>query len=134
MAENINTNLENNENNEIIILDDVLQAIAAHTTKETNGVSLITSFTEGIMEKIVKKSSNKAVKVENDDKFISLEVHIAVEYGIKIPEICAVLQANIKKDIEVMTDLTVNKVDIYVDSIIFNENEKQAQEDTNSDK
>ena len=124
MSENINTN---SENNEIIILDEVLQTIAAHTVKEMDGISIITSFTEGIMEKIVKKSSNKAVKVETEDKIVSLEIHIAVNYGIKIPDICALLQTNIKKDIEEITDLTVRKVDVYVDSIIVNENETKAE-------
>jgi len=134
MTTNNNNNIENEEMNEIIILDEVLQTIAAHTAKETKGITLISSCTEGIMEKLVKKSTNKAVRVTTDDKNVSIEIHVAVEHGIKIPEICVVLQTNIKRDIEEVTDLTVKKVDVYVDSITIKENEKSSQDQKNTEK
>ena len=120
---------ENEAMNEIIIVDDVLQTIAAHSVKEMDGVSLISSFTEGIMEKIVKKSTNKAVRVDMQDKNVSLEVHIAIEHGLKITDVCSVLQANIKKDIEEVTDLIVESVNIFVDNLTIKE-----PENVNTDK
>lgn len=118
-----NVTSENESMNEIIIVDDVLQAIAAHSVKELDGVALISSFTEGIMEKIVKKSTNKAVRVEMQDKNVSLEVHISIENGLKITDVCSVLQANIKRDIEEVTDLTVDSVNIFVDNLTIKEPE-----------
>ena len=114
---------ENETINEIIIVDDVLQSIAAHSVKETEGVALISSFTDGIMEKIVKKSTNKAIRVEIQDKNVSLEVHISIEHGLKITDVCSVLQANIKKDIEEVTDLNVETVNIFVDNLTIKEND-----------
>lgn len=133
MTNKNNVAVENEEMNEIIIYDDVLQTIAAHSVKELKGVALASSFTEGIMEKIVKKSSNKAVRVDIQEKNVTLEVHISVEYGIKIPDICASLQSVIKKDIEEVTDLTVEKVNIFVDNITIEEKDNTNTEKNNSD-
>ncbi len=122
---------ENEKMNEIIILDDVLQSIAAHSVKELDGVALISSFADGIMEKIVKKSANKAVRVEMNDKNVSLDVHISIEHGLKIIDVCSVLQANIKKDIEEVTDLVVETVNIFVDNLTIKENETAPKPEKN---
>lgn len=122
------TPTENKSVNEINICDEVLQSIAARTVKETEGVSLSTTIAEGIVEKIVKKSANKGVKIDSKDKAVTIDVHISVEYGLKIQDICRKLQADIKNDIETVTDLTVESVNIYVDNITI------KTEDTDNDK
>lgn len=129
-----NTVIENEVLNEVNIFDEVLQSIAAHSVKELKGVSLSTSLAEGIMEKIVKKSSApKAVKVDMKDKNVSLDVHISVEHGLKIQDVCAALQADIKKDIESVTDLTIDKVNIFVDNITIETEEKKPAIQNNTE-
>jgi len=100
------------------ISDDVLQTIAAMAVSEVNGVSLAVSLTEGFVEKLVKKTQNKAVRVEVTEKTVTLELHVFVAYGSKIQEVAAKLQDAVKHNVETMTDLTVTRVDICVDGII----------------
>jgi len=133
MTNKNNVPSENETINEIIIVDDVLQSIAAHSVKELDGVSLISSFTDGIMEKIVKKSTNKAIRVEMHDKNVSLEVHISIEHGLKITDVCSILQANIKKDIEEVTDLNVETVNIFVDNLTIKESDNIAADKKNAE-
>ncbi|MDY4948399.1 MAG: Asp23/Gls24 family envelope stress response protein, partial [Clostridium cadaveris] len=48
-----------------------------------------------------------------------IDIAIAVEYGIKIPEIVSQVQDNVKKTVETMTGLSVAAVNVYVQSIIL---------------
>lgn len=117
--------VENEELNEVIIYNDVLQSIASHSVKELKGVELINSIVDGIVEKIVKKGGNKAIRIENQEEDINLEVHVAIEHGLKISEICTKLQALIKKDIEEMTEIKISKINIFVDNIIVEDKSKE---------
>ncbi len=105
------------ENSSVKISDEVVQAIAAMAVSETKGVALATSLADGIVEKFVKKSYNKTVRIEMTDKEVSLELHVMVDYGVKIQPVAAELQETIKRNIETMTDLTVLKVDVHIDGI-----------------
>ena len=48
---------------------------------------------------------------------VSVDVHVVVEYGIKIPDVAWELQETVKKNIETMTNLSVLGVNIFVEGI-----------------
>lgn len=106
------------ETGSVNISDEVIQSIAAMAVAETKGAALYTTLAEGIVEKLVKKNSNKSVRIEAVEKDVVIEVHIVVEYGVKIQEVASILQDNVKRNIEAMTDLTVSRVDICVEGIL----------------
>lgn len=106
------------ETGSVNISDEVIQSIASMAVAETKGAALYTTFTDGIVEKIVKKNFNKSVKIEAEEKNVVIEVHIVVDYGVKIQEVAIELQENVKRNIETMTDLTVTRVDVCVEGII----------------
>ena len=105
------------ESGAVKISDEVVQTIAAMAVAEVKGVSLPASLTDGIVEKFVKKSYNKTIKIEMTEKEVSLELYVMVDYGIKIQNVAQELQEAIKRNIENMTDLTVSGVDVYVEGI-----------------
>lgn len=105
------------ESGAIKISEEVVQTIAAMAVSEVKGVSLSASLTDGIVEKFVKKNYNKSVRIDMADKEVSIELHIMVDYGVKIQATAAELQDAVKRSIETMTDLTVTAVDVYVDGI-----------------
>ncbi len=112
--------LETQENSgEIKIANDVITAIAAQAITEIKGVSMATSVAEGFVEMLVKKSSQKSVKIYLDEetKKADIDVHVTVAYGINIPEISWTIQDAVKKNIESMTDITIDKVNVFVDSV-----------------
>ncbi len=105
------------ESGSVKISEDVVQTIAAMAINEVEGVSLPASLAEGFVENLVKKSLSKGIQVTMEEKQVSLELHVMVDYGIKIQPICATLQETVKRNIETMTDLVVNAVDVSVDGI-----------------
>lgn len=112
--------LETQENSgEIKISNDVITAIAAQALAEIKGVSMAVSAAEGLVDKLVKKNSQRGVKIYMDEatKNADIDVHIVIAYGINIPEISWKVQDAVKKNVEAMTDISVNKVNVFVDNV-----------------
>lgn len=103
------------------ISDDVVSVIASIATSEITGVASTEAGMVGSIAHMVtgKKSNTKGVKVAVGEKDASIDIAIAVEYGIKIPEIVSQVQDNVKKTVEAMTGLSVAAVNVYVQSIIL---------------
>ena len=117
----------------IKISDEVISTIAAVAVSEIEGASVAGNAFSGIVEKFGKKNYTKGIKVTSEE-LLTIDVNIVVEYGVKIHEIAWNVQSNIKKSVELMSGLQVDKVNVHVIGVeqvkADNENE---QEDTQED-
>ncbi len=104
---------------EVKISNEVLVTIAAQALNEIKGIQLATSVAEGFVDKLVKKNTSKGVRIYLNDevKEADLDIHISIEYGINIPEVSWHIQDAVKKNVETMTDVKVNKVNVFVDGV-----------------
>ncbi len=66
-----------------------------------------------------KKNLSKGVKVEVGEREAAVDLHIIVEYGVRIPDIALRVQENVKRAIESMTGLDVVEVNIHVQGVGF---------------
>lgn len=119
MADELNINTEPEELGEIKISEEVVLVVAGLAISEVAGVSVVNSLTDSVVEKFVKKNYGKGIRVEMNDREVSVDVHVEVEYGVKIPDVAWELQETVKKNIETMTNLTVNTVNIFVEGIVI---------------
>lgn len=125
--------MEQNINNQsevgiIKISDEVIAIIAGLAASEIKG---IVSMSSGKVEEWTQKISGKkniarGVKVNVEGDSAVIDLFLTVEYGMKIPEIADKVQSNVKKTVESLTGLIVNKVNvnvmnIYVSKIAENE-------------
>ena len=119
MAEELNINAQETaeEIGEIKISEDVVSVVAGLAVGEVDGVEVANSITDGIVEKFVKKNYGRGIRVEMSEKDVTVDVHVVVDYGIKIPDVAWQLQETVKKNIENMTNLTVLGVNIFVEGI-----------------
>ncbi len=106
------------------ISDDVIQTITAMAVSEVKGAFLPVGIADGLVEKVEKlvnarKNYSKNIKVDLNEKNVSVEVHVLVDYDVKIQPLAVELQEVIKHNIETMTDLNVVAVNVYVDGIHF---------------
>ncbi len=116
--ENINqANPAAEEIGEIKIAEDVVLVVAGLAVGEVKGVTVVNSLTDGIVEKFTKKNYGKGIRVEMQEKNVTVDVHVVVDYGVKIPDAAWELQETVKKNIESMTNLSVSGVNIFVDGI-----------------
>lgn len=108
---------------------DVVTTIAGIAASEIAGVSMYTSFAAGVAQRLgAKKSTSKGVKVDMNANSVSVDLYIVVEYGVKIPELAWNIQENVKTKIETMTGLDVSKVNIHIEGISFEKEEKSAED------
>ena len=119
------------EENGIKIADDVIATIAGKAASEVAGVySMSGGFAGGISEVFGKKSYTKGIKVDNTDKDIKIDVNIIVEYGARIPDVAYEIQNRIKKAVENMTGLNVEEVNVHVQGV---NTEAQNKEESNEE-
>lgn len=106
------------EENGIKIADDVVATIAGKAASEVTGVySMAGGFAGGISEVFGKKSYTKGIKVEATEKNLKIDVNIIVEYGARIPDVAYEIQNRVKKAIEGMTGLSVAEVNVHVQGV-----------------
>ena len=120
------------------IAPDVVATIAGVSASEIKGVAgMCSTFAGGIAEILgAKKNASKGIKVEIKDKSTIIDMFIIVEYGVRIPELAWEIQENVKNNVETMTGLSVEKVNIHIDAISFkkvNEQESSEQADVADD-
>lgn len=124
-------NLKNEENlGTVKISDEVVSVIAAIAAVEIDGVQEIQNV-PGVGNNITqilkgKKTSGKSVVVTLGEGSAIIEVNLAVEYGIKIPEVVTAVQENVKKTVEAMTGLKVESVNMNVQNIYMPKSENVA--------
>lgn len=59
----------------------------------------------------------KGIEVHSDNDQVSLDLYIIVEYGIRIQEVARNVVENVKYAVESQLNLTVTKVNVYVQGV-----------------
>ncbi len=109
------------------VSNEVIATIAGVAATQIEGV---VGMSEGIVDGIAKlltgsQPLTKGVKVELGDEEVNLDVSIIIKYGTSIPDISGKVQENIKKAIENMTGLKVVKVNLCIQGVhVEKENKK----------
>ena len=93
----------NSELGAVKISSEVVAVIAGLAASEVDGVvSMAGGIAEGWSELLGKKNLARGVKVELGEKEAAVYLNVVVRYGSVIPEICAEVQRNVKRAIEIM--------------------------------
>lgn len=102
---------------------DVVATIAGVAATACEGVyAMAGSLAGDIAEKFgAKKNPSKGVKVEMTDTEAAVDLYIVVKYGVRIPELAWEIQESVKNNIESMTGLIVEKVNIHIEGVNFDE-------------
>ena len=106
---------------------DVVSTIAGIAASQTKGVAeMYSSFAGGIAEKFGgNKNPSKGVKVDMTAESVRIDLYIVVEYGVRIPELAWEIQESVKDNVETMTGLEVEKVNIHIEGVSFASEEKE---------
>ena len=123
---------ENNEmiNGMIKISDEVVETIASVAISEISGVSSTGSgFVDGIAKRLTKKPVTSGIKANIGEETVSVDINIVVKYGVRIPEVAWEVQDAVKREIELMTGLTVDKVNVRVVGIDIPMDDERDDED-----
>ena len=115
------------------ISDEVVSVIAGIAAEEIDGIIELPQGVGNNISQILKGKKNnlgKSVKVTLVEDKAVIDLSVAVEYGIKIPDVVNSVQENVKKTVETITGLSVEAVNISVQNIYV---PKQEQENLKED-
>ncbi len=128
--EDINQNLDIDIGS-VKVADEVVAIIAGVAAMEVSGVAGMSGgIAGGIAEMLGRKNLSKGVKVEVGEKEAAIDIYIIVEYGCRIPDVAWDIQEKVKKAVESMTGLTVIEVNIHIQGVnIEKENKKENIEE-----
>ncbi len=85
---------------------DIVSGIVVLSLRETDGIELI-------------PSKNNGIKLCFEKEGIFVDVSVIAHYGYSVPELAFRIQQNIKQMVESMTKYKIAKVDIHVQSVVF---------------
>jgi len=102
----------------IKISDEAIATIAAIAAKSISGVVGLDGGPMGNFSEIIGvKNSSKGVKVEMSAETVSVGINLIIGFGEDIADTAALVQEKVREAVEKMTGLTVDKVNVNVNSV-----------------
>jgi len=125
--EGMNVEIANN----LTISEDVIGIIAGIAAAEVEGVSGMTlGLVDGINQILgSNKKYSKGVKIELDGNNVVIDLYVIVRYGVRIPDVAFSIQNSVKSQVETMTGLNVESVNINVQGVTFDKMTKKTSDD-----
>jgi uncharacterized alkaline shock family protein YloU len=90
------------------ISGDILARYAADAAREVAGVA-------GLVESHLPR--HRGVRIAEDEGRIAVEIHLAVDWGARIPDVGRAVQDAVAAYLGSMTDLELTAVDVVVDEV-----------------
>ena len=135
MNENQNVDIDREQDNgQITYANEVISTIVSVATTEVDGISAIAG-NSGLLGKerlenngLRKGKLPRGVRVDMNGEDVSVDVSVTVDYGMPIQKVGRSAQENVRKSIESMTGLHVEKVDLHVVGVSFEKENEELQQ------
>ena len=128
MSQNIVIEKEKDlDNGQITYANEVIATIVSVATTEVEGITGIAG-SSAITGILAKGKTPRGVKVDVNGQDINVDVSVTVDYGMPIQKVGRNAQENVRKSIESMTGLHVEKVDLHVVGVSFEKENQEMQQ------
>ena len=126
--DNLPLNVDNDteQTSSITYANEVVSIIAGLAAGEVEGIAGMCNISGSILSK--NRNITKGVKVELGTEEAAVDVYLVIEYGTPIQTAAANVQENVRKAIESMTGLHVVRVDVHVQGVSFEKEQKETLE------
>ena len=107
------------ETNSLRISENVIAAVVRKYTLEIEGVVRFasSSLVGGIAEMIGRKSHESSIVVDIDNDSVNISVTLVLQFGVRIPDVAAVVQEVLRLRVEEITGKRVGKVDVLIQDL-----------------
>ena len=109
----------------ITYANEVVAIIAGLAANEVEGIAGMCNANGSILGK--NRNVTRGVKVEIGTEEAAVDLYVVVEYGVPIQRAAMDAQESVRKAIESMTGLHVVRVDVHVQSVSFEKENKALQ-------
>ena len=115
------------DNGQITYANEVISTIVSVATTEVDGISGIAG-SGSLSGLLAKGRTPRGVRVDMTGQDVSVDVSVTVDYGMPIQKVGRNAQENVRKSIESMTGLHVEKVDLHVVGVSFEKENQELQQ------
>lgn len=121
---------DSNSLGDIRINHSVVASIVRLAALEVSGVSAVGGgFVDGIAEMFSKKGDERGVRVEEDEAGDYLiEIRVILRFGVELAAVATQIQQRISDQIEKMTSKNVARVNVVIDGVRTDEEEKEPEQ------
>lgn len=124
--ENTNYTIYENESlGDVRIADEVVAIIAGISAMDVDGVVSMAGSGGSLQKEIISRLGNKVlskgVKIHMEEGRVRADLSVVLDYGCSIPEVTAAIQEKVKNEIETMTGLEVEAVNVQVADVKLEE-------------
>lgn len=118
---------DNDSTGTITYANEVIAIIAGVAANEVAGVAGMCSGGGSLTDVFARnKNITKGVKVEIGTEEASVDLYLVIEYGTPIQTAASNVQEGVRKAIETMTGLHVVRVDVHVQGVSFEKEQKDT--------
>jgi uncharacterized alkaline shock family protein YloU len=109
----------NTEYGVISIDDNVIATLAGISAMESYGIVGMASknATDGLFELLKSDYLAKGIKVYTKDEKLTVDLHVILEYGVRISVVAENIIERVKFNIESLTGLKIDKINVHVQGI-----------------
>ena len=109
----------NTEYGVISIDDNVIATLAGISAMESYGIVGMASknATDGLFELLKSDYLAKGIKVYTKDEKLTIDLHVILEYGVRISVVAENIIERVKFNIESLTGLKIDKINVHVQGI-----------------
>ena len=109
---------QSQEHGVVRIADEVIASIAGIAATEIEGVIRLNgNITNELVSKMSVKNLAKGVHIKVEDKKVCIDLNCELRYGSNLPEVTRQIQKKVKQNVENMTGLEVQEVNVYVAAV-----------------
>ncbi|MDR0459340.1 MAG: Asp23/Gls24 family envelope stress response protein [Coriobacteriales bacterium] len=107
----------------LTIAPGVIETILSQAILQIDGVSKVGSpkATDGLLGSGKRRNPAQGVLLIAENDLINVVVHICVEYGYQLMAVAEQVRSMVADTLEGQIGISVNQVDVFVDSIAFPE-------------
>ncbi len=110
------------------IANEVVGVIAGLAATEVAGIAGMSGgIAGGIAEMLGRKNLSKGVKVEVGEREAAIDLYVVVNFGVRIADVAAQVQTNVKQAVEEMTGLAVVEVNLHVQGVVFPDEPREEE-------
>ena len=106
---------------DVEIADEVIAVIAGIAASETEGVAALDGSAGSLQKNIISRLGmqvlSKGVQLSVEEDKVTVDMSLILDYGVSIPEVTAHVQTRVRNEIESMTGLTVEAVNVRVTDV-----------------
>ena len=101
----------------LVISEDVIAKIAGTAAMDIKGVASLVARPSNVRGFVRREQELGAVRVTAGDLELTIDLHLRLQSGARIPDVSEAVQQAVKENVQNMTGKAVSRVNVHIEDI-----------------